>query len=193
VEPNVGIAHYLRERHQKTLHPSRFFVIACAIGGPPLAGGLATFRHYNLGVSSSLAPARRDALGRLPGFAKTGDDARGAGEFGPGEGGIDFVPVLSLEALLKAVPSRVEVEMLKTDAQGFDLSVVMSARRETLRRVGRIVSETYLPGVAERRYSGVRNELYRDWMPYMGQVGFRLVNEVHGSDKEFDATWERMG
>lgn len=99
--------------------------------------------------------------------------------------------MLSLDALLKAVPSRVRIRVLKIDAQGYDLGIVKSASVQQLARVERIMAETYLPGIARVRYEGVVNELHRDWMPFMEERGFRLENSPRGRGGEFDAVWVR--
>lgn len=192
VEPNVAIAHHMRETLQKGRHPGNFFVVNAAVSGFPLAGRIATFHHYNSrGVSSSLARVKKDAKGKEPSFAsrKTHNPSD---RYGPGSAGVDFVPVISLESVLGAVSKDVVIDMLKTDAQGFDLEIIKSASRETLRRVGKIRSETYLAGVAEKRYDGVKNELVRDWIPYMNNVGFRLTNPTKRIGSEYDAVWVRM-
>lgn len=92
--------------------------------------------------------------------------------------------------MLKAVPANVEIEFLKTDTQGYDLDVVKSAG-EGIRRVGRIMTETYLRGIEERRYEGVRNDLVRDWVPYMREMGYTLQNPPDYEGDEYDAIWVR--
>lgn len=191
VEPNIGVAHYLREEYQKKRYVSRFFVINAAIAGPPHTGRFLTFNHYNVdGASSSLSSALEDARGRPQSFANRKSFDPSA-HYGPGPAGVDFVPVLPLEALLRAVPSDVDIPYLKTDTQGFDLEVVKSASVKSLRRVGKIMSETYLPGIAKVRYRNVRNELGRDWIPYMKKVGFGLTNPTNREMDEYDAVWVR--
>eukprot|EP00177_Eucheuma_denticulatum_P006536 GFKZ01011899.1.p1 GENE.GFKZ01011899.1~~GFKZ01011899.1.p1 ORF type:complete len:301 (-),score=28.54 GFKZ01011899.1:287-1189(-) len=188
VEPNIGIAHYLREEYQKKRYINRFYVINCAIAGHPLAGHFAMFHHYNKdAMSSSLSKALQPG-GNLPRFANR-DDFKPTEHYGPGPGGVDFVPVLSLESFLSAVPTDVKIEYLKTDTQGYDLNVIQSASRASLERVGKIMTETYLPGMARSRYEGVRNDLYRDWIPYMQQVGFALTNPPDRNGGEYDAIW----
>lgn len=192
VEPNVAIAHHMRETMQKRVHPSNFFVVNAAVSGKPLAGRVATFHHYNSrGASSSLARVKKDEKGKDPSFADRGKHDP-SDQYGPGPAGVDFVPVIGLDALLKAIPMEVDIDILKTDAQGFDLDVIKSARRDTLRRVRMIKTETYLPGVAEKRYVGVKNELLKDWIPYMNKIGFRLVNPTKKEGAEYDAVWVRV-
>lgn len=156
-----------------------------------MAGRISAFNHYNeRGMSSSLASVMRKPDGRVHGFA---DRARHdpSEKYGPGPAGVDIVPVLSLQALLDAVPSNIEIQSLKTDAQGFDLDVVKSASPRSLRRIKKIVSETYLEGIGAARYEGVRNDLERDWVPYMKKVGFKLSNPTKKTNREYDAHWIR--
>lgn len=191
VEPNIGVANHLREEYQKKRYVSRFFVINAAIAGPPHAGHFLTFNHYNVdGASSSLSTALEGPKGRPQSFAnrKTFDPSK---HYGPGPAGVDFVPVLSLEALLRAVPKNVKIPFLKTDTQGFDLAVVKSAKMGSLRRVGKIMTETYLPGIEKVRYQNVKNDLGRDWMPFMKRIGFKLSNPTKKENDEYDAIWIR--
>lgn len=191
IEANIGVANFLRENYQKRKYPGQFFVINAAIAGPPLASSFSTFNHYNAqGASSSLSKALKPK-GITPDFAnRTTYDPRG--HYGPGISGIDFVAVLSLGNVLDAVPSNITVDFLKTDTQGYDLAVIRSAGKQ-LRRVKKIMSETYLKGIAEWRYENVKNDLDRDWMPYMRQSGFRLTNPPGNIGGEYDAIWERAG
>lgn len=187
VEANIGVANELREKHQKGQFPSRFFVINCAIAGNPLAGGFQTFRFFNrAGQSSSLAPIKRKD-GNLPKFATFDPNED---QYGPGPAGVDFVPVLSLENLLSAIPEHLEIPFLKIDTQGFDLAVVKSASRSKLRRVSKIMTETYLP--SSSTYEGVTNELIRDWIPHMRTMGYKLSNPTTRTRGEYDAVWERI-
>lgn len=191
IEANIGIANHLREMFQKQRHVSRFFVINCAIAGAPMAGHISTFHHYNKGgMSSSLAEVRTNSKGKVPGFAdrKRFDPSD---NFGPGPAGMDYVPVLSLEALLSAVPPHVSIPLLKTDTQGFDFAVIKSASPKSLRRVKKIITETYLTGIERTRYQNVHNDLKKDWIPYMKEVGFELSNPSNRENIEYDAVWIR--
>lgn len=187
----MGIANYLREKHQKRGYPHRFFVMNCAVAGPPLAGGLAAFHYYNsAGGSSSLSEARDEAVGRQHWTNRTAFDP--SDTYGPGPAAVDFVPVVSLESVLAAVPRNVSIDFLKTDTQGYDLSVVRSASREQLRRVRTLTTETYLKGAADVKYKNVQNNL-EDWIPYMKSIGFRLTNPPPPDQRnEHDAQWVRV-
>lgn len=190
LEANLGIANYLREKHQKNGYPHRFFVVNCAVAGPPLAGGLASFHYYNAaGGSSSLSEARDEAVGRQAWTNRTAFDP--SDTYGPGPAAVDFVPVLSLETVLAAVPTNVSIDFLKTDTQGYDLAVIRSASRLQLRRVRMLTTETYLKGAGNAKYKNVKNDLV-DWIPYMRTMGFRLTNppQPHQSN-EYDAIWMR--
>lgn len=190
VEANIGIANHLREKFQKR-HVSRFFVINCAIAGAPMAGHISTFHHYNKGgMSSSLAEVRTNSRGEVPGFADRSKHDP-SDSFGPGHSGLDYVPVLSLETLLNSVPPNIDISFLKTDTQGFDFAVIKSASRKSLRRVKKIMTETYLTGIERTRYRNVDNDLKKDWIPYMEEMGFDLSNPTNKENMEYDAIWIR--
>lgn len=192
IEPNVGVANYLRETFQKRLYPRNFFVLNCAVSSPPLAGRVATFHYYNdAGMSSSLSRATQAAR-KQEDWARVTDSNMLRSAYGPGAGGMDFVAVVSLQTVLDAVPDGVNVEFLKTDTQGHDLAVVKSARPETLRRVGKLMMELYAgDSIGAVRYEGVRNSL-NEATKYLEGVGFRLTNPWRGRiSEEYDAVYER--
>jgi len=187
VEANLAIAHHLRETYQKKLFPHRFFVVSCAVAGPPLSHLFQPFRFYNgnRGDSSSLA----EALSK----EKWATEMNVTSAFGPGPAGFDFVPVIPLQDLLDSIPTDLEIEFLKTDTQGFDLSVLKSASREAIRRVTRIQSETYSAG--NQRYAAQNNRLVEDWIPFMAEMGYELTNPVKDGKVgvlEYDAMWKRV-
>lgn len=191
LEANLGIANYLRETHQKRLHVNRFFVLNCAVSGPPLAGSIAPFHYYNsAGASSSLSEARDEAMGRQRWTNRTAFNP--SDKYGPGPSAVDFVPVLSLDSVLSAIPHNISINLLKTDTQGHDLSVIRSAGRQQLRRVKHLVTETYLKGASHSKYKGVQNDL-DDWIPHMRDMGFKLINPPPPEDlNEHDAEWMRV-
>ncbi|KAK1863154.1 hypothetical protein I4F81_005716 [Pyropia yezoensis] len=163
--------------------PGRFFVIAAALAGEA-AAGFTSLRVYNeLGMSSSLAPAR--------------DAAKWAAlDAAAGRPVTPFVhtPVLSLRALLDALPPDVDVPVLQTDAQGYDFVIVRGAGG-SLRRARRVRAEVFRgnpEGVLYHLPAGVSNDFDHDWVPYMAAAGYRLVEAPR--DKAWgDATWERVG
>lgn len=104
VEAQLGVAAALRRRLGGA-HPRRFFVIAAALAGEPHVGFRSLHVYNRRGESSSLAVAQR---GRP--WAAVGADRR------PG-GGVEFVPVLTLGRLLRAIPPSVAIPLLKIDTQ----------------------------------------------------------------------------
>lgn len=183
----MGVANYLREAFQKEQYPFRFFVLNCAISGPPYAGSVSTFHFYNdNGKSSSLSHA--DSPRHWTN--KPGNDPNS--DYGPGPSGIDFVPVISLDTLLKAIPSNVMIPFLKIDAQGHDLAIVKSASKQQLNRIEKIMSETYLTDWAAKAYRNDESNKLDDWIPYMRSMGFSLSNPPSEDAKtQIDAIWVR--
>lgn len=180
VEAQLEIASHLRERVARR-YPDRFFVIPAALAGDAQAG-VASLRVYNkAGQSASLAAVRDAAKWAA---ADAGEDRIGRG--------VEFVPVLSLERLLAAVPPHVDIPLLKTDTQGFDFTVIRSASRPALRRVARVMAEVYRGQGTYALPEGVSNDLEQDWIPHMRRMGYRLVN-TSSEAQESDAIFERVG
>lgn len=166
-------------------------MINCAVSGPPLAGSFAPFHFYNgAGKSSSLSEARDEAVGRQNWTNRTAFDP--SEKYGPGPSAVDFVSVLSLDSVLSAIPDNVSINLLKTDTQGHDLSIIRSASREHLRRVKHLITETYLNDASHVKYKGVNNDLV-NWIPYMRDMGFKLMNPpLPEYFNEYDAKWMRI-
>jgi len=179
VEAQLGVAATLASR-EGVAYPGRFFVIPAALAGGAAAGGFATFRHYNDdGQSSSLSPARDAA-------DWAAKDARRNRTVGV----VSHVPVLSLARLLDALPPSVTVPLLKTDAQGWDLSIIQSAGR-SLRRAERIMAEVFRGDILYDLPPGVTNDLDKGWVPYMRSLNYTLAKA--GPGKYTDAVFERVG
>jgi FkbM family methyltransferase len=175
VEPILEVAAVIPRVH------SRVFVIAAAISN---VTGFANFHIYNgNGESSSLAAVPDKADAKYAFFAA--DDKRPA-NLPPAA----FVPVLTLKMLLDAIPPHLRIVVLKTDMQGFDFTAVAAAGRTVL-RAERVLAEvtcndfTFNPRAPS-------NDLQRDWLPYMEELGFvNVLNECAGHPHESNAAWER--
>lgn len=180
VEAQLEIASRLRETVARR-HHDRFFVIPAALAGEARTG-FASLRMYNkAGQSGRLAANRETAKWAA---ADAGLDRIGRG--------IEFVPVLSLKRLLSAVLRDVEIPLLKTDTQGYDFTVIRSASRTALRRVGRVMAEMYRGQGPYALPEGVSNDLDRDWIPHMRAMGYRLVS-TSSEQRESDTIFERVG
>lgn len=179
VEAQLGVAAALRRRLGRA-HPHRFFVIAAALAGEPHVGFRSLHVYNRGGESSSLAAARPDRP-----WAAVGADRRLGG-------GVEFVPVLTLGRLLRAIPAGVAIPLLKIDAQGFDLTIIKSADRSALRRVDRVMAEVYENNKNYQLPDGVVNDLHA-WVPHMARMGFALVNVSLPGGGEGDAFFDRVG
>ena len=168
IEPLPSAVAKMRSRELGPRHS----IIPCAIAGQR---GLATFKMYNiLGVSSSLAtPAHPE-------------------EYWSTEKGRYGVPVLALQDVLDSIPDSIAISFLKMDLQGYDFEAIQSAGG-SLQRVERIACEVWLGGYCS--YQGVRNDLARDWYPFMKDQGFEYVkgkeNYMTHCCQEADALWRR--
>jgi len=82
------------------------------------------------------------------------------------------VRTIPLAAVLDAVPPRVRIELLKIDTQGHDFSTLEATPVLTLRdRAAYLKTEVWL---GRQNYAGVRNDLCRDFLPYLRRVGYAL-------------------
>ena len=107
--------------------------------------------HNLMGVSSSLAaPAHQE-------------------EYWSVSKGSYMVPVLTLQDVIQSVPGHISISFVKMDLQGFDFEVVKSAGVDALSRIEWLMCECWLGGKSS--YSGVVNDLARDWYPYMTAAG----------------------
>lgn len=114
-------------------------------------------------------------------------------EYGPGPVGYDFVPIVSLNSILRSISNEINITLLKVDTQGYDFSIIMSACSTQMKRVSKIISETYVGDANDKLYVDVHNDLYKDWIPYMKNIGFVLSNPPNSNSKrEYDAVWLRM-
>lgn len=102
------------------------------------------------------------------------------------------VPTIRMETILKMIPSQLEVELLKIDAQGFDVQVAKSAGNQ-IRRVRRLILECQ--DVARNDplllYKGAGTKA--DAVEYMRSVGFVLDScEVNNEViKEINCVFKR--
>ncbi|GAB0494500.1 hypothetical protein MMPV_005794 [Pyropia vietnamensis] len=179
VEAQLHVASDLRERVARA-HPDRFFVISAALAGEAHVGFQSFHMYNNGGVSSSLASATANQS-----WAEAGSGAR-IGR------GVEFVPVLTLGRLLKAIPPHVTIPLLKTDTQGFDFTIIKSADRAALRRVDRVMAEVYQNSTYYNLPDGVVNDL-SEWVPHMERMGFQLTVPPHWNSGEGDAHFDRIG
>lgn len=187
VEPNVAIANMLRENLQKSNFPNRFFVLSCAIASS-LRLGVSNFFFYNsIGESSSLS-----MVNPTKGHRVFQNRARFSPSvpLGPGPTGVDFVPTLTLNMILRVIPKDISIDYLKVDAQGYDLQIIQSAEASELRRIPRIASEVFMPE-QEMDYINVTNG-YTEWVEYMNSIGYDLANVPQNKQSGFfDASWVR--
>lgn len=128
-------------------------VLPAAVSSMP---GVMSMRIYNEnGVSSSLAkPAMTDYW--------NSEESRG-------DGRLAIVPVITLSSLLNSIPKRINVAFLMTDIQGYDFMAIKEARNTLKERVTHIMTEVWYDDVYT--YSGVHNDLCRDWLPLMTELG----------------------
>jgi hypothetical protein len=77
---------------------------------------------------------------------------------------------------------------LTHSSQGFDFAAVSSAGRG-IRRIPEVYAEVY---VGTASYVGVNNDLWKDWEPYMKEMGYnRTTNNVKKRGED-NAMWVRI-
>lgn len=165
----------------------RFFVLSCAVAKKAKVG-ISNFHFYNAaGQSSSLSPVNPKEGHSI----FTNRTAYNPSEvYGPGQSAIDFVPTITLDMILASIPDHITIEMLKVDAQGYDLEIIKSAHQDRLRKIPRIYSEVFMP-LRENDYLNISNG-YNEWLKYMKTVGCTLLNVPKNPllGSFLDAKWE---
>jgi len=145
------VPHLIRE------HPQLYVVPAAIVSTS--GGGVASMYIYNQdGVSSSLSKS-----------ATTNEfwnnNARRK------DGKQKFVPTLSLTTLLQSITAEIEIMYIKTDMQGHDFSAVAAGGKALFARgVKYIETETFWKDLYH--YKDVHNDLCRDWLPLMAELGY---------------------
>jgi FkbM family methyltransferase len=148
-----AIKHHIgHERHR-----GRMFVSPAAVAAEDGEQEMGIWHKY--GAASSLAKP----VGH---FSSTASDSNGK------HLSTITVPVLSSRVILDAVPSAIDIWLLKTDMQGFDFKALRGAG-EALRRVRYMKTEVWIHN--EIVYEGVRNDFCNDFLPYLVSMGFELV------------------
>ena len=170
VEPIVG-CQIKSHRQLDVLH--------AAIGGGNAGntGGVASMNVYNNnGVSSSLAKPAEDAFWNNQKHGKRRKNGRKRYD-----GSIKLVPLLTLESLLNSIPQHIQIVAMKTDMQGYDFVAIQGGGQTLLERVPHLMTEVWDDDV----YSyNAKNDLCRDWLPYMTQLGYDLVKTRYETDPQ---------
>ena len=162
-------------------HP-RVFVVVAAISN---VSGLVPMFTYNMfGESSTLASAEGTGVYWAdPKYRETG--------YPP----VAFVPVLTLEQLLSAIPPHLTIPLLKTDMQGYDFMAVSACPLPILRRAEQIFHEANCEGYEGMNINAPRNDMDGQWMAFMEErAGYLLTtNEcaMLGKGREGNALWTR--
>ena len=146
-------------------HP-QLDVIHAAIGGGG-THGVASMRMYNTdGVSSSLVKP-------------TTVDYWNNETLSRHDGSLRLTPIITLESLLNSIPRHVQIVAMKTDMQGYDFVALKGAGNALVERVPYLMTEVWDDDI----YSyDAKNDLCRDWLPYMTKLGYDLVKTTLEND-----------
>ena len=84
---------------------------------------------------------------------------------------VRMVPVLSMRAVMKSLPSHVPFVYLKSDMQGYDFAALSSVGEQLLRAQ---FLRTEANFNLRAGYKNVRNDFCSNWLPHMTRLGFIL-------------------
>jgi len=149
VEPIVGCLIPAQK------HP-QLNIIRAAVSSEPAVMSMRTYNQD--GQSSSLSKPAFKASWNT-------DEKRNDGE-------LVLVPVITLTSILNAMPDTVKIELLVTDMQGFDFPAVSAAGKLLTEKVTHIITEVFTDDV--QAYMDQENDLCRDWIPRMTELGYTL-------------------
>lgn len=93
------------------------------------------------------------------------------------------VPAVRLEDILERIPPSLPIEFLKTDVQGMDLAVLMSAGRQ-LERVQSVQTEIMIQGSYAGEGPG-EMATEAEFHEFMGGMGFSIVVESPAPERYF--------
>lgn len=163
--------------------------------------GLGTMHFYNWGgVASSLSTINPVIASQRYGKATSTTtvmpwNKNGHKHMQDEHSDMEFVPVLSLAALIDSIPIRIKISQLLLDMQGHDLLAVSSCvPGGQLRRVRLLTNECWGESTT-RFYIGVDNSC-NSWHWMMGQNGFWLRERRRAwgdrafNLQEYDVIWE---
>jgi len=171
----IGIAFEPIVPHLIRTHPQIYVVPAAVVAVS--GGSLVSMYTYNQnGVSSSLSKASTT-------------DQFWNNNKNRGDGKSKLVPSLTLETILQSIPVHIDIPYIKTDMQGYDFAAVRAGRTALLERgIKNIETETVWND--SYQYEDVYNDLCRDWLPYMTELGyiydFRRENEGYCPPEKFE-------
>ena len=133
---------------------------------------------YNTnGVSSSLA--------------KPSDEQFWNSDKTRGDGKAMLVPVITLSSVINAIPTTTNISLIKTDMQGFDFVAIKEAATALKKRVTHLYTEVWFDDTYTYH---AENDLCRDWLPFMTELGYVLVRTNGKGDdvKEIRANCEKQ-
>lgn len=138
--------------------------------------GVMTMRTYNSGMSSSLANIAKEDYWNKKG---KGDNGK-----------LVIVPVITLSSLLNSIPSFTNISLLMTDMQGLDFVTVKAGAQTLKDKVTHLITEVWLK---DSYTYDAKNDLCRDWMPFMEELGELLNNcimsfQIRKKTKSFRST-----
>lgn len=102
-----------------------------------------------------------------------------------GDGSLALVPVITLSSIIDAIPDTTDISLLKTDMQGFDFVAIREAAPALKARVSHFFSEVWFDDVYSYHAT---NDLCRDWLPFMTELGYTLAKINDSYDRWKGAT-----
>ena len=133
---------------------------------------------YNTnGVSSSLAKPSKEQFWNS-------DKTRGDGK-------AMLVPVITLSSVINAIATETKISLIKTDMEGVDFVAIKEAATALKKRVTHLYTEVWFD---DTRTYHAENDLCRDWLPFMTELGYVLVRTNGKGDdvKEIRANCDKQ-
>lgn len=102
-----------------------------------------------------------------------------------------LVPVITLSSVINAIPTETKISLIKTDMQGFDFVAIKEAATALKKRVTHLYTEVWFD---DTHTYHAENDLCRDWLPFMTELGYVLVRTNGKGDdvKEIRANCDKQ-
>ena len=137
--------------HRIDPHP-QLSVIPAAVADRP--GVMSMMKLNRDGVSSSLATV--SSIEEAPSHILKGIENV-------------IVPVITLSSLLSSIPSTAEISVMMTDIQGLDFTAIKEGAEILKEKVTHLKTEVWKED--KYTYDDTKNDLCRDWIPFMEELG----------------------
>ena len=158
-------------------HRQRLLIVPAAVSS---SGGISQMHLYGRSgryvASASSLSTVGDVAKEIFSFSyKNGSFPAAAKKKIKMEGTMRTVPLVSMRAVMDAIPPGMQPLFLKTDMQGFDFQAIRSVGAD-LTRFHYVKNEVdYSGNIAYQTAASTRNDFCLDLLPHMTRLGFRFL------------------